>query len=221
MTLTFGVAIVQSGQTSSTTSVVDSTKILTNLKVPNPVLGLTAVVLACISSGFASTYFEKVLKAKPTSTTTTPISPPSVWIRNIQLSLFGLIVLIPVIYYDQMKGTKSIDWEIIRNGEGWVEMSTGIGKVWLEEFFEGFDSLTWIVIILQVIGGLLGGKFTLFSDIEYKIILIFLRFNGIGLVVAYADNILKVFSTSLSVVISCAASIYFFDFQVSIHLLVE
>lgn len=157
MTLTFGVAIVQTGQTSSTPSVVvvvDST----NLKIPNPVLGLTAVVLACISSGFASTYFEKVLKAKSTSSTAVPITPPSVWIRNIQLSLFGLIVLIPVIYYDQLKGGENIDWEMIRNGGGWIEISTGIGKVWLGEFFEGFDSLTWIVIILQVIGGLLGGK---------------------------------------------------------------
>lgn len=99
----------------------------------NQMLGLTAVILACLSSGFASTYFERVLKAKPsatlpstpltglTSVTTTssssfknfdpslPSPPPpppqnlgvpSIWIRNIQLSLFGLLFGLPIVIYD-------------------------------------------------------------------------------------------------------------------------
>lgn len=100
----------------------------------NQMLGLTAVILACLSSGFASTYFERVLKARPSATpppapsavlssvTTTssssfknidpslPSPPPppppqnlgvpSIWIRNIQLSLFGLLFGLPIVIYD-------------------------------------------------------------------------------------------------------------------------
>lgn len=38
-------------------------------------VGVTAVLVACCSSGFAGVYFEKILKE----------SKQSVWVRNIQL----------------------------------------------------------------------------------------------------------------------------------------
>ncbi|PNI12793.1 SLC35A2 isoform 1, partial [Pan troglodytes] len=45
----------------------------------NPGAGLAAVVASCLSSGFAGVYFEKILKG----------SSGSVWLRNLQLGLFG------------------------------------------------------------------------------------------------------------------------------------
>ena len=48
----------------------------------NAVLGFGAVLLACVSSGFAGVYFEKILKT----------SDVSLWTRNIQLGSFGLII---------------------------------------------------------------------------------------------------------------------------------
>lgn len=42
-------------------------------------VGLTAILLACISSGFSGVYIEKILKSSDTS----------MWIRNIQLCEFG------------------------------------------------------------------------------------------------------------------------------------
>lgn len=45
-------------------------------------LGLTAVILACCTSGFAGVYFEKILKGQKVS----------VWMRNIQLGLFSIVL---------------------------------------------------------------------------------------------------------------------------------
>ena len=59
-------------------------------------------------------------------------------------------------------------------------------------FFHGYDIVVWIIISLQAFSGLL-----------------------IAVVVKYADNILKGFATSAAIVISCVASMYLFDFQLS------
>ncbi|KAM3177460.1 hypothetical protein ACTXT7_004489 [Hymenolepis weldensis] len=55
-------------------------------------------------------------------------------------------------------------------------------------FFRGYSFLVVFVIILQSVGGLL-----------------------IAVVIKYADNILKVFSTSISIILSCLASYYVLD----------
>ncbi|XP_076448251.1 UDP-N-acetylglucosamine transporter-like [Babylonia areolata] len=57
-------------------------------------------------------------------------------------------------------------------------------------FFYGYDGLVWTVIVLQSVGGLL-----------------------VAAVIKYADNILKGFSTAGSILLSCLASVYIFDFQ--------
>lgn len=48
----------------------------------NPVVGLAAVITACIMSGFAGVYFEKILKG----------TQQSVWLRNVQLGGIGTVV---------------------------------------------------------------------------------------------------------------------------------
>ena len=45
-------------------------------------IGFIAVLISCISSGFAGVYFEKILKG----------SSASIWLRNIQLGLFGALL---------------------------------------------------------------------------------------------------------------------------------
>ncbi|VDO14551.1 unnamed protein product [Brugia timori] len=47
----------------------------------DPYLGFLASVSACVLSGFAGIYFEKILNTSPSV---------SVWIRNVQLALFGI-----------------------------------------------------------------------------------------------------------------------------------
>lgn len=60
--------------------------------------------------------------------------------------------------------------------------------------FQGYSWVTWFVITNQALGGLL-----------------------VAVVVKYADNILKGFATSLSIIISGMISVYFFDFEPSIQ----
>lgn len=60
-------------------------------------------------------------------------------------------------------------------------------------FFIGYDWFIGYLILLQACGGLI-----------------------VALVVKHADNILKGFATSLAIIISCVASIYLFDFELSL-----
>lgn len=87
----------------------------------SPFVGICAVLAACLSSGFAGIYFEKVLKT----------AKQSVWIRNIQLGIFG--------------GMASIVTMFVVDGDA---LST-------YGFFHGYSNLTWTVIALQASTGLI------------------------------------------------------------------
>uniref|UniRef100_A0A8C3SN02 Solute carrier family 35 member A2 n=1 Tax=Chelydra serpentina TaxID=8475 RepID=A0A8C3SN02_CHESE len=118
--------------------------------------GLAAVVVSCLSSGFAGVYFEKILKG----------GAASVWLRNVQLGVFGSLL-----------GLAGLWW-----AEGAAVAAQG--------FFHGYSPLVWAVILNQAFGGLL-----------------------VAVVVKYADNILKGFATSLSIVASTVASMQLFGFR--------
>ncbi|KAF4089441.1 hypothetical protein AMELA_G00066860 [Ameiurus melas] len=115
------------------------------------IIGLLAVLFACFSSGFAGVYFEKILKE----------TNQSVWIRNIQLGLFGLLF--------GLIGVFAQDGEKVREN--------GI--------LQGYNSVTWAVVILQAMGGLI-----------------------VAAVIKYADNILKSFATSVSIMLSAFISYF-------------
>ncbi|XP_019716310.1 UDP-galactose translocator [Hippocampus comes] len=143
-----GVAIVQVQQGASKETERDD---------QNYVAGLTAVIISCLSSGFAGVYFEKILKG----------SSASVWVRNVQLGIFGTAL-----------GTLALYWN-----DGAAVARRG--------FFSGYTYMVWGVILNQAFGGLL-----------------------VAVVVKYADNILKGFATSFSIIISTVMSIYLFAFRV-------
>lgn len=64
----------------------------------------------------------------------------------------------------------------------------------LTDLLKGFDGFVWYLVVLQAAGGLI-----------------------VAVVVKYADNILKGFATSVAIVISCIASIYIFDFVLTVQ----
>jgi UDP-sugar transporter A1/2/3 len=53
-----------------------------------PIIGFIAVLSACILSGFAGVYFEKILKS----------TPQSIYIRNVQLGVIGGILGVIAVY---------------------------------------------------------------------------------------------------------------------------
>ncbi|XP_034410994.1 solute carrier family 35 member A3b isoform X1 [Cyclopterus lumpus] len=117
-------------------------------------VGLMAVLMACVSSGFAGVYFEKILKE----------TKQSVWVRNIQLGLFSVVFgFVGMIVYD---------------GETVRELG----------MFQGYNTVTCTVVALQALGGLV-----------------------IAVVIKYADNILKGFATSLSIIVSTLISYFLLE----------
>lgn len=147
-----GVAIVQMQQEGKKESVSDTSN-------QNYMVGLVAVVISCLSSGFAGVYFEKILKG----------SAASVWLRNVQLGIFGTAL-----------GLLGLWWN-----DG--------GAVAERGFLFGYTGMVWCVIFNQAFGGLL-----------------------VAVVVKYADNILKGFATSFSIIVSTVMSIYLFSFHVDL-----
>lgn len=61
-------------------------------------------------------------------------------------------------------------------------------------FFAGYNSIVWTAILLQAVGGIV-----------------------VALCVNFADNIAKNFATSISILLSCLASVYFFEFHITIN----
>ncbi|CAH1757168.1 10877_t:CDS:1 [Entrophospora sp. SA101] len=160
--LTFGVALVQFRDDSDSASKEDEDAIVERI------LGLIAVAVACVISGIAGVYFEKVLKNKNSK------APVSIWVRNVQLSFFSLFPALIL----------GVWW---KDGDG----------VWEKGFFYGYNITVVGAIACQAIGGII-----------------------VAIVVKYADNILKGFATSISIILSFLASVYLFDFIVTSTFLV-
>jgi solute carrier family 35 (UDP-sugar transporter), member A1/2/3 len=73
-----------------------------------------------------------------------------------------------------------------------VSSSTS-GQSWFQELFHDFGAWAWATVSIQVLGGLIT-----------------------AMVIKYADNIMKGFATSLSIVISFLASVALFDFEMTV-----
>eukprot|EP00922_Rhytidocystis_sp_ex-Travisia-forbesii_P017443 GHVS01026008.1.p1 GENE.GHVS01026008.1~~GHVS01026008.1.p1 ORF type:complete len:488 (-),score=80.55 GHVS01026008.1:243-1706(-) len=97
----------------------------------NTFLGLVAVLSACCTSGLAGVYFEMILKQSQTS----------IWLRNIQLALYGSALGIFGAYWN--------DGEQIRKGGG---------------FLQGYDATVWAVVVLQAVGGLIVAAVLKYAD---------------------------------------------------------
>jgi len=98
--------------------------------VQSPLVGFIAVVTACCLSGFAGVYFEKILKS----------TPQSIYIRNIQLGVVGMLLGLGAVY--------------VNDGQ----------KVTAHGFFFGYDVAVWSVIVLHAFGGIIVAVVIKYAD---------------------------------------------------------
>lgn len=159
--LQLGVILVQVSQmpSSSSSSSADSGSEL-DVTIVEYFSGIVAVIAACASSGFASVYFERALKADNSSA-----KPPSLFTRQLQLCLFALSF--------SAAGMLVFDGALVRR----------------QGLLAGYDAFVWVAVVNSSLGGLL-----------------------VAAVVKYADNVLKTFATSVSIVLSALVSLLFFQF---------
>lgn len=134
--ISFGVAMVVLGEKKDSSAQQGGQ---TNL-----VVGLFAVTCACVSSALAGVYFEKVLKkpaAAETGDDAVKTPPPSLWMRNIQLAFYSVVIAAV---------------------QGWVQTPDpiAIGKPYLH----GFNGWTWTLVLLQAGGGLLVAAVIKYAD---------------------------------------------------------
>jgi len=142
----------------------------------HPVVGFMAVAAACCTSGFASVFFEYMLKKK---TSEQKQAPPSVWVRNLQLSFFaGLIALLTV---------------FVKDG---AQVSSG-------GFFQGYDPLVCFTILLEAGGGLLVGLVIKYADNIAKIFAMALSLTSIAALSALFSD----FKVTLTFVVGSALTV--------------
>jgi UDP-sugar transporter A1/2/3 len=96
----------------------------------NNLLGLTAVFFSCLTSGFAGVYFERVLKGSQTS----------LWVRNIQLGVFGAICSFVLMVLN--------DYSLIAE----------------QGLLYGYNGYVYTVILNQALGGLVVALVVRYSD---------------------------------------------------------
>lgn len=121
-------------------------------------------------------------------------SVQSLWIRNIQMGIFSVIAayfgkIILIIFF------YFLTFLIYYYNLG-IYMSGDGESVRQNGFFYGYNKVVWMVILLQALGGLI-----------------------VAVVVKYADNILKGFASSFSIITSCIFSILIFDFKITMSFL--
>jgi len=174
-----GVAIVVLGEKKAEAVASEETKKLQNLG-----LGLIAVSISCLSSAFAGVYFEKVLKRPGMDP-----NPPSLWMRNVQLAFFSVIIGIAQLIHQY----HSLDV----NEEP-------------KPFCFGFTPWVWVLVMLQAGGGLLVAAIIKYADNVLKGLA-----TGVAVVVSTLCSMV-LFDTPLTMQFTAGAvlilgSVYFFS----------
>ncbi|KAI7884849.1 nucleotide-sugar transporter [Lichtheimia hyalospora FSU 10163] len=172
--LTIGIALVVLPKEE----LVESSSTNESIGNQSSVQGYAAVLVACVLSGLAAVYTEKILKGGPPSAQQRlPLDvggdkkdhhDMSVWwINSTRLAAFSVVLGVATLIQDVP-----------------IIMEKG--------FFVHYTPMTWCVILIQAIGGLI-----------------------VGLVVKFADSILKGFATSFSIILSSLLSVWLFGFTIT------
>ena len=137
--LLLGVALVQLSSLDTKKSVDENSG--------NVVVGSSAVIAACFTSGFAAIYFEWVLKKStppPPQTGaaagTAVADPNALWVRNFQLATFASI------------------------SAGIGVLSKDRAAVATDGLYQGFTPLVWFVVAVEAFGGIVVALVIKYAD---------------------------------------------------------
>lgn len=167
------------------------------------VLGIVLVQLAQTDGGSSVGATSKIVSTAASATLTSAEAPA----QNRMLGLWAALGACFLsgfagIYFEKiLKGAEISVW--MRNVQlSLLSIPFGLltcfvndaSRIYNLGFFHGYDVFVWYLVLLQAGGGLI-----------------------VAVVVKYADNILKGFATSLAIIISCIASIYIFNFNLTLQ----
>lgn len=166
-------------------------------------VGLIAVLCAACTSGFSGVYFERVSNVL-ISTILWRHCRCVIYYHSLFLNPFMCPSFLSSNISQILKGSSTTLW--IRNIQmGLPSIILAFATVFCKDhtavsergFFHGYTSLVWLVVFVQAAGGLI-----------------------VAVVVKYADNVLKTFAASFSIIVSCAVSAVLFDFRPNMQFLV-
>jgi UDP-sugar transporter A1/2/3 len=170
--LQVGVILVQVNEIPATDRHHNSVDLEPDASVVEYFTGVVVVIAACASSGFASVYFERLLKTDaPVLRPETPERQPeasALLLRQLQLCMWAL----PFTFFSMLL----LDGALVAK----------------QGVLLGYDKFVWAAVVNSSCGGLL-----------------------VAAVVKYADNILKSFATSISIVLAAVLSTVLFDFVIT------
>jgi len=129
--LSLGVAIVVLGEGEEP----PETKGVQSLSV-----GLASVTISCLCSALAGVYFEKVVKNVGAGSEKEKAAPVSVWIRNVELAFFTIVIAIVQGWTSSKPETKGLP------------------------YFHGFTGWVWLIVALQAGGGMLVAAIIKYAD---------------------------------------------------------
>jgi UDP-galactose transporter len=171
-----GLAMVQSSLSIGTA---------TKSFVGNPLVGMVAVIITCMTSGCAGVYFEKIVKKKTSPSFISKDSKEkksTLWGINSQMSFVSLVISSAAWLADEISRNPSFLSELV-----WGTATTTASIRGLPLFFQtllrGYTPLVVSIIALQAFGGL-----------------------TVALVVKKTNSVVKGFATSGAVVLSCLLS---------------
>ena len=123
------------------------------------VLGLAAVLVQTLISGFSAVYFESLLKDKEDSTT--------IWERNFQLAGFSLLVLGTYLCSEAVYSSFSTNPLVSAQLRG-DSQTVSVKNTPLLVLFEGWTGWTVLIAVLNGAGGLLVAATLKYADAVLK-----------------------------------------------------
>jgi UDP-sugar transporter A1/2/3 len=139
--LMMGVVLVQYPKDDATTIDNSPEDIAERSDPTGTLLGLLAVLVACLSSGFAGVYFEKMVSGVKNS----------LWLRNIQLALVAITLGMPftlLSHWTEIVGSISDATSAAGAGAAGAAGAAGSG------FFRGFNVYVWTAVVFQATAGI-------------------------------------------------------------------